>query len=187
MKIYPRSITLAAIVIVFFNTQISDAQGTSAQSELQATIRVVPNGKSTPGFEVELSNTGERDLVLNLGLIMADGPHSYAIHLALRDGQNNLQILDLAGPSIINGRIDPFIVPLPKRARIILPINLGEYWVEKQHIFEIQLKPGQYFLSAEYRGEEVKLSGLDMQRISLMPNWFARVKSMETSFVVPGN
>jgi len=120
MKIYPRSITLAAIVIVFFNTQISDAQGTSAQSELQTTIRVVPNGKSTPGFEVELSNTGERDLVLNLGLIMADGPHAYAIHLALRDGQNNLQILDLAGPSIINGRIDPFIVPLPKRARIIL-------------------------------------------------------------------
>lgn len=188
MKCFPRFGVLPAIVIVFFNTQISNAQSASSQSELQAGIRVVPNRTSTPSFEVELSNIGDHDLVLNLGMMLVNGRQQYAdaIHLALRDAQSNIEMLDLKGPPTITGRIDPFVVPLPKGARIILPINLAEYWVQKQNIFDIQLKPGRYFLSAEYRGEGVKLANLDCKGIILMPYWVGRVNSIEIPFVVPG-
>jgi hypothetical protein len=188
MKCFKRFGVLPAIVIVFFNAQISNAQSTSSQSELRAAIRIVPSGASTPTFEVELSNIGDHDLVLNLGMMLANGRQQYAdaIHLILRDAHNSIEMLDLKGPPFVAGRIDPFVVPLPKGARIILPINLAEYWVQKQKIFEIQLKPGRYFLSAEYRGEGVKLANLDMQGIGLMPYWLGRINSIETSFVVPG-
>ena len=69
---------------------------------------------------------------------------------------------------------------------MMLPINLAHYWIPEQKIFDIQLKPGRYFLSAEYRGEGVKQANLDMQGIRLMPYWLGRVDSNETSFVVPG-
>src|ERR1035438_2140545 len=101
MKFFPRFSVLPAIVIALFNTQISNAQGPSSQSELRASIRVVPNDTSTPTFEVELSNIGDHDLVLNLGMMLANGRQQYAdaIHLVLRDTQNSIEMLDLKGPS----------------------------------------------------------------------------------------
>jgi hypothetical protein len=93
--------------------------------------------------------------------------------------------LDHKGPPLIAGRIDPFIVPLPKGAHMILPINLADYWIPEQKVFEIKLRPGRYFLSAEYRGEAVQIANLDMQAIKLMPFWLGRVNSSEISFAVP--
>jgi|CZKZ01.1.fsa_nt_gi hypothetical protein len=188
MKCFPKYTVLPAIVIALFNTQISNAQSPSSQSELRAEIRDVPHGTSTPMFEVELSNIGDHDLVLNLGIMLGNGRQQYAdtIHLVLRDTQNSIEMLDLKGPSVVAGRVDPFVVPLPRGARIILPINLAEYWVQKQKIFDIKLKPGRYFLSAEYRGEGVKFANLDMPGIRLMPYWLGQINSNETSFVVPG-
>ncbi len=154
MTCFLRFSVLPAIVIALFNTQISNAQSPSSQPELRAAVRVVPNGTSTPTFEVELSNIADHDLVLNLGMMLANGSQQYAdaIHLVLRDNQNSIEVLDLKGPPVVAGRIDPFVVPLPRGTRIILPINLADYWIQKQKIFNIQLKPGRYFLSAKYRG-----------------------------------
>ena len=138
-------------------------------------------------FQRGTVNIGNHDLVLNLGMMLANGRQQYAdsIHLILRDVQNSIKMLDLKGPPIVTGRVDPFVVPLPKGARIILPIDLAEYWVQKQHVFDIQLEPGQYFLTAEYRGERVNFVNSDMRGISRMPYWLGRVNSMETAFEVP--
>lgn len=91
-------------------------------------------------------------MVLNLGMMLANGGRQYAdaIHLVLKDTQNSIEVLDLKGPPFVAGRIHPFVVPLPKGTRIILPINLADFWVQKQKIFDIQLKPGRYYLIAEY-------------------------------------
>jgi hypothetical protein len=103
MKRFPKFSVLPAIVFVFFNTQISNAQSTSSQSEFQAAIRVVQNGASTPTFEVELSNIGDHDLVLNLGMMLANGRQQYAeaIHLVLKDAQKGIEMLDLKGPPMV--------------------------------------------------------------------------------------
>lgn len=186
MKCLPKFSVLPAIIVVLFNIQISNAQLASSESELQSTIRVVSNGASIPKFEVEISNIGNRDLVVNLGFMVGNGRQQYAdsIHLILRDAQNSIDMLDLKGPPIVSGRVDPFIVPLPKAARISLPIDLAEYWIEKRHVYDIHLQPGQYFLSAEYRGEKVSFVNPDMPGISLMHCWLGRVKSTEISFVI---
>jgi hypothetical protein len=179
--------TAISVAVVLCGTEISHGQAASPQPELQAALTVVPNGTSLPIFEIELTNSGNHDLVLNLGMMLANGRQQFAdaIHLSLRDAQNNTEILELKGLPIIAGRIDPFAVPLPKGARMILPINIADYWIPKQNVFEIKLAPGRYFLSADYEGEAPQFVNLDMQAIILMPFWLGRVKSSEISFVVP--
>jgi hypothetical protein len=183
MDSFPKTSIVLAIVIVIFNSQVANAQSTSSQSELQAELIAAPIGTSIPMFEVELTNTGKRDLILNLGLIYRGQQFAYAIHLSLRDAQNQTQTLDLKGPPYVLGRVDPMIVPLPQGASIMLPINLADYSIPERKIFDIQLKPGRYFLIAEYRGEPVKVTNIGC--ILTTGHWLGRVDSNETSFVVP--
>jgi hypothetical protein len=184
----PKTSIVLAILIVIFNSEVANAQKTSSQAELQVVLSVVSNGTSIPMFEIELTNTGKHDLILNLGYMYGRRLFASAIHLSLKDAQNKTEILDLKGPPIIAGRVDPFVVPLPKGARIILPINLADfagYSIPQQEILDIQLKPGRYFLSAEYRGEGVEHANLDMLGIRSLPYWLGRLDSSEISFVVP--
>ena len=162
-------------------------QASSPQPELHTQLLVVPNGSPVPTFEVELTNSGNIDLVLNLGTMLFGGHEQFAdaIDLSLRDAENNTEKLVLKGPVMVAGRVDRFVVPLPKGAHFILPIDLANYYIPNRDIFDIELKPGRYFLSAEYRGERVEHTNLDMQGIRTMPFWVGRVDSSETSFVVP--
>ncbi len=162
-------------------------QASSPQPELHAALLVVPNDTPLPTFEVELTNSGNIDLVLNLGTMLLNGREQFAdaIDLSLRDAENGTEKLVLKGPGMIGGRVDRFVVPLPKGAHFILPIDLADYYIPNREVFDIELKPGQYFLSAEYRGERVEHANLDMQGLRTMPYWVGRVDSSETSFVVP--
>jgi hypothetical protein len=162
-------------------------QASSPQQELHAALVVVPNGTPLPTFEVELTNSGNIDLVLNLGTMLLNGREQFAdaIDLSFRDAQNNTEKLVLKEPAMIAGRVDRFVVPLPKGAHFVLPIDLADYYIPDRDVFDIELKPGRYFLSAEYRGERVEDANLDMQGIRTMPYWVGRVDSSEASFVVP--
>jgi hypothetical protein len=162
-------------------------QASSPQGELHAALLVVPNGTPLPTFEIELTNSGNIDLVLNLGTMLFNGREqfAYAIDLSLRDAENKTEKLALKGPVMIAGRVDTFVVPLPKGAHFILPIDLANYYIPDQNVFDIELKPGRYFLSAEYRGERAEHANLDMQGIRTMPYWVGQVNSSEASFVVP--
>jgi hypothetical protein len=190
MDSIPKAGIVLAILIVIFNSHVASAQSTSSQSELQAELMVAPIGTSIPMFEVELTNTGKRDLILNLGLMYREKQFPFAIHLSLRDDQNKTEILDLKGPPYVLGRVDPMVVPLPQGASIRLPINVADYKIPEQNIFDIQLKPGRYFLSAEYRGEPAKYMGPPYRDCSngiflVMRYWLGLVNSNAVSFVVP--
>ncbi len=180
-------ISALAVVIFFLGRQTSHAQATPLQPDLRVAVTAVPHNGNLPTFEVELSNSANHDLVLNLGMMLANGHRQFAdaIHLSLRDVDNKSEELDLMGPPIIAGRMDAFVVPLPRGARITLPVNLADYWAPKQKIFEIKLGPGRHWLSAEYRGTTTKMVNLDMKGIALMPYWIGQVSSREISFVVP--
>jgi hypothetical protein len=189
MKALPQLRTAHALTIIFLAIQMLSGQSASSQQELQSALKVVPNGTSIPMFEVELTNTGKHDLVLNLGLMFSEKQFPFAIHLSLRDDQNKSQILDLNGPPYVAGRVDPMVIPLPQGASIMLPINLADYSIPER-IFDPQLKPGKYFLSAEYRGEPAKYAGPPNRDCSngmflVMRYWLGRVNSNEVSFVVP--
>ena len=83
-----------------------------------------------PKFRVEFRNAGQNDLVVNLGMMLANGKRQYpnAVALTLTDAQGKSRRLDLREPAMIAGRLDPFVVPIPVDATFSVPVNLDRYW-----------------------------------------------------------
>ena len=75
------------------------------------------------------------------------------------------------------GRMDPMVVPLPAGATFTVAIDLEDYVAPKEKIWNLDLTPGRYTLSAEY-------ANLDMQGISLMPYWTGTVNSKTLPFTL---
>jgi hypothetical protein len=161
------------------------AQETS-NGPLQLTIVAVRSTSNNPLFSVELHNHGDHPLVLNLGFMGANGKKQYpdAIHLVLKDSSGKTFPLDLIGPAIATGRVDPLVVPLPEGATFVLPINLQNYYSPKNKIWKLDLSPGRYNLNAEFRGESVsqKQANPDMEGFALMPYWTGTLNSNTLPF-----
>ncbi len=179
---------LVGIGLIVAQSCVIFAQNGSQNSSLQLTL-----SQETPGsrFRVELHNTGNKDIVLNLGMMLANGKKQYAdrIHLRLTEPDGKVLHLDMTNPVFIAGRIDPMVVPLPKGATLVLPIDLKDYWAPQEKVWSLSLTPGQYALRAEYTGAAVpqRAANLDMQGIALMPYWTGTVESNALSFTVPEN
>jgi hypothetical protein len=166
--------------------------GGQAVSGLRMTInldRAVGVRSKTPDFRIELRNMGENDLVLNLGVMLANGKRQYpnAIILTLTDAQGKSRRLDLRDPSFISGRVDPLVVPLPVGAVFSIPVNLDRYWAVASAEFDYKPKPGSYALEAQFTGKGVSQQGanLDLPGIALMPYWQGTVTSNLLRFDIP--
>jgi len=109
----------------------------------------------TPKFKVELRNAGKNDLILNLGIMLANGRKQYpnAIVLILTDQDGKSRRLELRDPAVIAGRMDPLIVPLPVGSSYSLPVDLDRYWAAASREFEYKLNPGNYSLVTEFQEE----------------------------------
>jgi len=178
-----------ALALGFGHLAVHPGAAQEPQSDsLQIALVRVQAVASQPRFRVELHNAGDRALILNLGMMLANGKKQYAgaIHLLLTDARGKTIPLDLTGPAIAGGRIDPLVVPLPEGATFTLPIDLDNYCSPRNHVFELSLGPGQYTVSAEYIGGGVSQleANLDMKGILLMPYWIGTVKSNVVPFTV---
>ena len=164
-----------------------DAQQTQ-NTTLQITLVRVQPDSPKPSFRVVVHNIGEYPLILNLGMMLANGKQQYAdaVTLVLTDNQGNTTPLELLDPAIVGGRIDPLILPLPKGSTFIFPINLADYISPKNNSWKVTLIPGKYRISAAYAGVGVsqRRANPDMQGISLMPYWTGAVRSNAVTFTV---
>jgi hypothetical protein len=160
-------------------------------SGLQMTICVdradgVPS--KAPKFRVELRNAAQKDLVVNLGMILANGRMQYpnAVILVLTDAQGKSRRLDLREPRAIGGRVDPFVLPIPIGATFSIPVDLDKYWAAESKEFDYKLKPGTYSLEAQFTGRSVSQqeANLDVKGIALMPYWTGTVASNQLRFEV---
>jgi hypothetical protein len=142
--------------------------------------------KSHPTFVVHLKNVSDLDLLLNLGMMLGNGNKQYldAIHFSLVNSTGKTLLLDLIGPAIIGGRIDPLVMPLPSGAEFAFPVDLSHYFAPKQNIWEIKLQAGRYLLNANYQGVTIKrgTTNSDMQGLFLFPVWTGHVTSQAVSF-----
>jgi hypothetical protein len=70
---------------------------------LQLTVVQVRDTSAQPALEVELHNSGDHDLILNLGMMLGNGQRQFAdrIRLLLTDPHGRLLHLDMTGPPII--------------------------------------------------------------------------------------
>lgn len=181
--------------IVAFYLIEKDPQ-TPAQMELETgklsmtvrpdTIEVAPSG--VPKFRVELRNVGNDNLILNLGITLANGRQQYPkdIVLLVTDSQGKVRRFDLREPHYVAGRVDPLIVPLPAGATFSIPVDLDKYWAAASNEFEYKLKPGTYFLEAQLSGRAVtqEEANLDVKGIALMPYWKGCITSNRLQFEV---
>jgi hypothetical protein len=141
-----------------------------------------------PRFRVALRNAGDRDLILNLGVMLANGKKQYpnAVALTLTDAQGKSRRFDLRGPAGVAGRLDPLVVPVPVGAVFSIPVDLDKYWPAASREFEYKLKPGHYSLQAQFTGRGVSQqeANLDVKGIALMPYWMGTVTSDRLQFEV---
>jgi hypothetical protein len=142
-----------------------------------------------PKFRVELRNARESDLILNLGVMLANGKEQYpnAIILTLIDAQGKSRRLDLREPGLIAGRLDPLVLPLPTGATFSILVDLDKYWAAASNEFHYKLKTGSYSLEAQFTGKGVSQqeANLDVKGIALMPYWMGKVTSNHLQFEVP--
>ena len=149
---------------------------------------------STPDlsvFRVELRNPSDQDLVLNVGIALANGAKQYtdAVVYTLRTPDGRVLHLESMEPGFIAGRVDPLIIPLPAGATFSFLVNLKKYVAPKERIWQLDFPPGDYTLQAEYTGRAVRRSqvNLDVQGIALMPYWVGTVAATPVAFTVPSH
>jgi len=164
-----------------------------ANQGLRMNVRVeseeVGEGK-VPKFRVELQNSGEEDLILYLGFMLGGGRKQYPtkIVLILTDAQGKARRFNLIGPGGIAGAMGPLLVPLPVGSTFSIPVDLGKYWAAASKEYEYKLKPGSYFLEAQFSGQDMTQQGanLELRGLTSLPCWTGSISSNKLRFEVPG-
>ena len=190
------SIALLASVLLLVGSMFAvdrGPQGGQVNRELEMNVHLDATdvGQSKgPKFRVELRNAGKYDLILNLGIMLANGRKQYPndIVLIVTDSQGKARRFDLREPGAIAGRADPLIVPLPVGSTFSIPVDLDKYWAAASEEFDYKLKPGTYFLEAQFDGRGVtkQEANLDVKGIALMPYWTGSITSNRLRFEVSG-
>lgn len=102
-----------------------------------------------PKLRVEFRNGGEKDLLLNLGIMTRHGAEQYptAVSLIVVDAQGDEKWLELKRPHQ-DSKIEPFFMPLPAGATFSFGVDLDDYWTPTSEEDDYTLKPGTYLLAA---------------------------------------
>ena len=187
----PRLSLLAALLILGSAPARAQKPSNQASRELKMTVLVdspVQPPARLPKFRVELHNIADHDLILNLGMMLANGRRQYAdaIILTIVDPQGKTRQFALKGPAGIAGRWDPLIVPLPVASAFSIPIDLDKYWSAASQEFDYKFARGTYLLQAQFTGKGVSQqeANPDVKGLALMPCWTGTATSNQLPFKV---
>jgi len=140
----------------------------------------------SPMFRVSLENVGDVDVILNLGIMLANGkvhlPERIRLILTDAEGQaRELHFSDRRFPGVA-GRVDDYVLPLRAGSTYIIRLSLDDYWCAKTKEFRLKLKPGQYKVRAEFTGEAANHLNHDTRGIGLMNYWKGELQSDPVAF-----
>lgn len=136
-------------------------------------------------FAIALHNIGENDLMLNLGMMLANGKKQYpnAIHLTLLDKKGIVKELTIA-PLRVAGRVDDYIVPLGVNATHTVVVSLDQFWCPATKEFSVRLPKGTYKIVAVFEGKGASHINLDMPGLRTMQYWMGKAVSEPLEFIV---
>lgn len=187
------SIALLASLLSLGGSISAGPQSGQVNRELKMNVHLdaAAVGESkVPKFRVELQNAGEDDLILNFGITLANGRKQYPkdIVLLLTDSQGKARRFELKEPFYVAERVDHLIVPLPVGSLFSIPVDLEKYWAAASKEFEYKLKPGTYFLEAQFSGRGLTQpeANLDVKGLALMPYWTGSITSNRLQFEFSG-
>ena len=174
----------------WFDRQITLHRHPDQPGPLAPTLLLTSTG-SPALFRVEIRNPGDQDLVLNLGIELANGAKQYpdAVSYTLTTPDGRILHLESMEPGFIAGRVDPLILPLPAGAMFSFLVDLNECAAPKEKIGQLSLPPGRYALQAEFTGRAVPQpqANLDVRGIALMPYWVGTVTATPLVFTMPSD
>jgi hypothetical protein len=132
-------------------------------------------------LEVDLRNTGDRDVTLNLGAMMANGKVQLPSNISLNftDAQGKTRLFkfgDKRYPGVA-GRLDDYVVPLRAGSTYTLQLTLDQFWCYETKEFSIPLLPGTNHLTAHFEGTGANAVNLDLPAIKFMNFWLGKVES----------
>jgi hypothetical protein len=137
-------------------------------------------------FELAFRNIGERDVMLNLGSMLANGkvqlPDRVTIDLTDAQGKNRRFRFSDPNHGGVAGRMDDYIIPLRAGSMYTLTLKLNQFWCPETKEFGISLLPGKNELTAKFEGSSANLINLDTPGIKLMNFWLGKLES-NTLFV----
>ena len=170
-------------------TMLSAAQAWGASTNgLRAAISTVASGSlSSTGaeFDVAFENTGSADFVLNLGWMLANGKAMFPTRVGLvhTDPAGRTRDLEFPTPRVA-GRVDDFIVALPKGATYRLRLSLNQYWSPATKDFQLKLADGKHHIAARFEGQGASAVNLDMRGVALLNFWTGKIQSDVVEFEV---
>jgi hypothetical protein len=171
---------------------ISVVIAVSATDASRSSQETVDCGRAVDGIQMCLAssgsnlrlifaNVGDRDITLNLGVMMANGkvqlPNRVAIQFTDAQGKPRLfRFGDKRYPGVA-GRLDDYVVPLRAGSTYSLRLTLDQFWCQETKEFSIPLLPGDNYLTAQFDGTGANAVNLDMPGIKLMNFWIGKVES----------
>ncbi|MFA6243199.1 MAG: hypothetical protein WC655_19840 [Candidatus Hydrogenedentales bacterium] len=143
------------------------------------------DAKQTGVFRVDLENIGNKDLVLNLGMMLGNGSILIpdAISLILVDSKGESKELLFSDP-FIAGRIDDYIVPLRAGSAYSLRLSLEDYSCAKTNESKISLQAGEYRIHAVLTARGAQTVNSDMEGMKVMNFWKGTVSSAPITVTV---
>lgn len=92
-------------------------------------------------LQVALRNVGEKDVTLNLGVLLANGKFQLPDHISieLKDGLGKTRLFKFADKrhGFVAGRVDDYIVPLRAGSMYSLTVTLDQFWCQATNEFAI--------------------------------------------------
>ena len=138
---------------------------------------------NTSGSNLELTfrNVGDRDVTLNVGVMMANGrvqlPNRIAIKFTDAQGKTRLFTFGEKQYPGVAGRLDDYVLPLRAESMYTLQLTLDQFWCQETKEFSIPLLSGDNYLTAQFEGTGAHAVNLDMPGIKLMNFWLGKVES----------
>ena len=163
-----------------------DPQASNAELRMSIIATTNKDAKGPPVFRITLENVGDKDTVLNLGMMLANGKVHLpdAIRLILIDSMQNSRELHFSEKRYpgIAGRVDDYAVPLRAGSAYTVKMSLDDFWCPKTKEFRLKLKPGTYRIRSELTGKGANFVNSDMRGMKLMNFWKGTLQSDTTVF-----
>lgn len=157
-----------------------------AGAELRMSIRTT-DSESTDSLRIYVTfeNVSDKDTVLNLGMMLANGKVQLptAVRLILTDSGGHARELHFADARVA-GRVDDYAVPLRVGSAYTLKLSLKDYWCPKTKEFRLALKPERYTVRAEFIGNGAQNLNGDTEGLKFMPFWNSELRSDVAQFQI---
>ncbi len=134
-----RIIALSLVLLGSIQTGLAQASATS----MNGPTLILASTPEPHLFRVELHNPGSHDLVLDLGMALANGAKQYpnAIEFALTTSDGRiLHLVPINDLAMIGGRVDPLICAVPPSgATFSFLVNLEKYFPPQAKDWKLHL------------------------------------------------